>query len=223
MERETTNKLNRKDTYEKMLGGFSPDAIIVLSGGVTQKGDGTYRSTAYKDDGFGGKARVIAAAELAAAFPDSVIVTTSKVGDENHAQIMKAELERLSIPEDRILTEERSTNTRTELEEMARMTVDYNWGNVVVITNDWHMPRTKEFFERLGSLPRTDEETVTALQAMKDANIQVSFVEAEDILPIRSSKYQPLIDAAKSTEDHLERVAAEERGIRALREGTYGK
>ena len=68
----------------KDVFGVVPEVIFVLSGGIKEvkQSELKYRSTSYSDqDDFGvtgGRARVIAAAEIAAAFPEVNIVTTSR-------------------------------------------------------------------------------------------------------------------------------------------------
>lgn len=121
---------NKLEAYEKIVGG-KPDAIFILSGGIVQTDKGRSKSTAYPEHDYlgftgGGKARVVAAAELAQFFPDSKIIANSYVTTpddkvEPHARVYKEELLRLGVQEDRILIQENSFNTITEIIEMVKL------------------------------------------------------------------------------------------------------
>lgn len=235
MERERSPQPESKQEYYQELLG-SPDAIVVLSGGTVERPrtDGTERrsSTAYSDvDGsdaiVGGKGRVVAAAEVAPFFPEAAVVTTSDSNDgpESDARIMASELARHGVRPDRIMLEERSVNTLTELAEMVKLAVRQRWQEVRVLTSDYHIPRVEEMFRQLPSLISAgrDPEFTAAWSEFQSRNISVRCVSAEEILPHRSPHYQTLIARVRQSPEYQRRVELERRGLQQLRDGTYGR
>jgi DUF218 domain len=215
-----------------------PDAIFVLSAGIipieTPRGDAQYKTTAYSDvdhKGFlgGGKARIIAAAEASSFFPEAPLVTDSysaqKSGEEpTHAEVMAEELQHYGVPKERIIKEERSVDTITELVEMIKLAALHKWHNIAVVSNAYHIPRIQEMYRQLDTLASKDDTDFgAAMKEVAQNPIEISFVSAEDILPIRSEHYVKLIEEMENTSAFKNRVAAEEQGLKQLREGTYGK
>lgn len=103
----------------------------------------------------GGKARAIAAAELLKHFPDADIVTTShyplinqNMGDnappdrlpaENHADVYKNYEEKvLGVDENKIFTEDASTDTFEGIIDILHLALEKGLKNVVIITNKYH-------------------------------------------------------------------------------------
>ena len=70
---EKSEDKEKKTIYKELVGSQAPDAIFILSGGTVKRERGT-TTAAYTDlqgeyGVLGGKARIIAAAELAEKFP----------------------------------------------------------------------------------------------------------------------------------------------------------
>jgi uncharacterized SAM-binding protein YcdF (DUF218 family) len=204
-----------------------PEAIFVLSGNIVRKGNPgyPYASTAYADGDahglLGGKARVIAAAELARRLPRAAIVTTSRVdsrdapvegGRPTHARVMADELARLGVAPGRILLEEESTSTTTELIALIRMVAAHGWRDVAVVTSAYHVARARALFAALS--PSVDPAAAPS---------RVAFIAAEGILPLRSRHYRALIARMARTRAYERRVASERAGIAALARGAYGR
>ncbi|MDP2648508.1 MAG: YdcF family protein, partial [bacterium] len=133
---------------------MQPDAIIVLSGGSVPLDNGKagaegFRSSSYDDrDAFGtlgGYARVRAGAVLAKRFPEACVITTSKRGDEpvTHAAIQAQELQELGVPKERIILEERSENTESQLRESFSISAKRGWKHIAVVSNEYHIPRVR--------------------------------------------------------------------------------
>jgi hypothetical protein len=195
---------------------FPPDAIFVLSGGIVRTIHGGFRSTSYRDLDFhgfctAGKTRVIAAAQLGRVHQKAVLVTTSRVEPDfpSHASVMATELIRYGIPLGRILLEEQSVNTQTELIEMVKLATRNRWGHIAVLTNAYHLARVRAMIELFSGLCESKWPQTVVL------------VAAENVLRLRSPHYTRLIAAAESTEAFRGRIEAEKRGLRQLREGTY--
>lgn len=216
------------EKYSEMMGGI-PDVLFVLSGAITHKGNRNYEysSTSYADEDehgiLGGKARIIAAAELGKFFPEVTIVTTSRVEPDQptHASVMAKELIAMDIPESQIVLEERSNSTRTEIIEMVKLAQANGWRKIVVLSSDYHLPRIQEMFSNLKNLSNDEDETFNEKLAWCRGNVEIHFMAAEDILPIRNGHYASLVHKAGMTEQYRKRVASEQEGIEQMRNGQY--
>jgi len=225
------------EKYKEMLGGSR--AIFVMSMSAKEKNIGRekqHRPTAYSDidiRGFmgGGHAIVSATAEISQYFPEVKIVTT--VGDEGEdkptiARIYADKLERLGVPEERIELEEKSTNTLTELFELVKLSKRYDWEDVSIITNENHIKRVQAMLDYLEDLAKRigleDEEFFEAWDHFeKGKKLQVHLLPAEDILILKDSRYQEIIEEVRASALYKKRVEAEDKGIEQIKNGTYGK
>lgn len=206
--------------------GRMPESIFVLSGGIIRKDD-EYKSPSYSetdDHGLitGGKARSIAAAKISEIFPDINFVTTSRRLKEEptHASVVAAEMERFGAKQENIILEENSWDTYSEMIEMIKMAQREGWSRVAIVTNDYHVPRAKEFFIQLEKLSEQDKETMESISKFKQ-QVEVSFIPAEKILESTSGHYKNLISKVRESDNYKDRLAAEQRGIEALRSGDY--
>lgn len=236
MIRKEAPEINEKVILEGIIGG-QPQILYVESGGIKPtniprtnrpRTNKPYETTSYSDETasgtLGGKARVIAAAEIARVFPDIQIVTSSKddINSETHAKVMADELiNQYGVNKDRITLEENSVSTQTELIEMVKMAIKNNWQSVAVLTNDYHLARNLEMFVNLDKLadPK-DEEFKTAWEKFQ-ADVSCVFIGAETILPLRSPRYETLIEKVEETESYKRRLEFEAKGVQALEEKTY--
>lgn len=195
---------------------MTPDALIVLSAGSVaekdpQTGRTAYRSTTYEEgDAFGtlgSIARVRAAALLAKKYPQAFLVTTGKEGPDgmSHARIQASELEALSVSPERIVREESSVNTKTQIEESLRIARERGWRRVLFISNEYQTERVKTFVEHLDERPACE----------------VAYQGAESVL----SEYDPVFSAEfariRQSEPYERRLAAEARGVAAIKSGAY--
>src|SRR3989344_5384080 len=224
------------EKYQELIGDAR--AIFILSASEREINIGDtkkYRPDAYsnldnKGSIGGGHARVIATAELGKYFPDVKLVTTSapEKTDESLARIYAKELESLEIPVEQIILEEKSTDTLTELIEMIKIARNNAWESVAVLTSEQHIERASEMLNHLEelaiSLNKMDEEFSLAFEYFgKGKKLQVRFLKAEEILPMRDKRYEKIIEAMRNSEAYKKSVEAEKRGIKRIREGTYGK
>jgi len=220
-----------KEIYKKIIG-FEPEGIIVLSAGTLKDtdelGKAMYRSTKSDEgDCFGvlwGESRVIAAAELARYFPKALIVTTSVRGggEPTHAEIIRRELVKFSVDPSRIILEDRSENTFSQLGESLKIALDKKWKSVVIVTSEYHIPRVCAMYEHFDELdPKEDLKRV--VDRIKFSGAQVAFVAAESILPYRDKKFSNLIKQVKGTEKYQKRLKSEKQGVEMILSGTYGK
>ncbi len=234
-ESETNVESDKIELYKEIFCG-EPDAIFVLSGEITKKPGDTlrpYRSTSFAtSDSFGmlgGKARVVAAAEVGKYLPNVKIVTTSRSMDPErseeptHAQVMAIELKHYGIPQDQIMLEEESTTTLTEIVEMIKLSRRNDWKHVGIISNAYHLPRVQAIYEHIQDFTNDDEVLEEALQFFRQNNLTISYVPAEEILPHRSSHFVKLIHQAQQSEEYLRRIESERIGLQKVKEKTYVK
>lgn len=224
----------KRARYADILGGV-PDAIFILAGGMKVRaragGPPRLTSTGYSETEkaeqliCGGKARVIAAAEVARTVREVTLVPTSTDPDdpESNARLVARELQHYGVSPERLVLEERSRSTLTEMIELVRLTNARGWRKVVVLTNDFHIPRAREMFDRLETLCNPSDETLLAALAHVRANVAVRFVAAEEIMPYRSDHYRTVIEAVHRSLGYQKRLQAEQRGIEDLRAGRYGQ
>lgn len=222
------------DKTKEILGPIEPDAFFVLSGGIKLKsaegGDQGYKSLSYADSDTdyaglvtGGKARVFAAAKIAKYFPESIIVTTSRVEENapSHAQVMADELAFRGVPKERIVLEEKSRSTITELIEIVKMTISRNWHEVAIITSDYHLPRVREMLERLEDLSGdSDPDFTESWHEFRD-QVKVDFIAAEAILESTNEHYKRLLAKVRDSEAYKQRLEAEKKGLGDLQAGRY--
>lgn len=210
----------------------------------------------------GGKARTIAAAELHDYFPVPVI-TTSRYplkGDPDHQppdehwEVYQDYLKNVqNIPEAELLAEQESTTTITGILNLIFMAHEKGWKNVVILANDFHLPRTQKFYDYL-----TDKEKATTLcryilarvpaeyrermdytveGSAQDPKIvfasdrffdmarqsHMTVVSAEEILKHRRPSYEKVLREVEESFAYQERVVMEQRGVDQLDAGLYMK
>jgi hypothetical protein len=235
---ESQDKEKERREIERLCEG-EPEAISILSGGIAKRDRGgeniRYTSGAYKDPDVagllsGGKARVIAAAEITHFYPQATVITNSKVYENapSDARIMEQELERYGVPSTRILLQENSYSTFTELIELVKYVAENGWHHVAVVTNEFQIPRAQEFLRQIDTLRDpygASEDPVfrAAIPAYHALKPKIVFVPAEAVLPLRDEHYQGVIDRAKASPEWEERVKREVSGLQKLQAGTYWK
>lgn len=189
---------------------MDPDAIIPLSGGTIRGTDGVWRSTSYDDsDAFGilgGMARMQAGAILARRFPRALVVANARCMDDrqpSHAQIHAQELEELGVAQERIVLEESSTTTGSQVAETLTLAEERGWNEILFVSNEYHLPRVRAFWER------------------HQSPIAASFVSAESVLMEEDPAFAENYRAVQDTDAYRERIRAETGGIEALKNGSY--
>lgn len=199
----------------------TPNAIVVLAGGIKQDTSGRWESTdlTAKDStqgAPGGKLRVFAGAELAGQYPEAIVIASGGKGYDVLkdapkdrpflAEILRDELVGSGVPESRIVLETNSHTTYQQLQQLELLVQQQALHNVVVVSNRWHLPR------------------IETLLAMKFPALRarIELASAEEILleadPMR---WGAAIARAYSSAFMAERIAREERGIAQIKNGTY--
>ena len=189
---------------------MSPDAIVIFSAGVMPLEGGGWRTTTYNEsDTFGtmgGRDHVEAAALLAKQYPNAYLVTTCQRMDyvlPTLASTYAEELCALGVPNERIIKEEVSINTGTSVEQIMRIAQEKKWKQLLLLSSEFQLPRIQAFYE----------------QAKGD--IAVTFVSSESVLAKHDMASAARFEQVKQTPAYQMRLAAEARGIAAIKNGTY--
>lgn len=187
-----------------------PDAIIPLSGGTVQGSDGKWRSTTYEErDAFGtlgGYVRMQAGALLARQFPEAWVIANSRCMDgrePSHAKVHMQELQTLGVEVARIILEEQSTTTGSEIAEALTLAKEREWKQVYFVSNEYHLPRIRAFY------------------ATHINPVSASFISAEAVISKIDSAFIGTFAQVKESNAYQERLLAEQRGIAAIDAGTY--
>ena len=187
-----------------------PDAIVPLSAGTVQHADGTWHSTTYDDrDAFGtlgGYVKMEAGALLAKRYPRAFVVANTKCMDDrqpSHAVVHARELQELGVPKERIVLEEQSVSTGSEVSEALKLAQVRGWKRICIVSNEYHLPRVEAFYRQLRS------------------PVAVDFVSAEAVVVAERPAFAAEFEAIKQRPAYAERLAAEARGIAAIQAGTY--
>ncbi len=133
--------------------------------------------------------RTYHAAKAAALFPDAkvIIALPSKILDTTSSiQLMAKELEMRGVGADRILYEDKGTNTRSQAINIKALYFENNTkASLLIVTSPYHILRAVSVFEKLGF------ETVGGYPAYEKANNKKSAFSPERV---GGNKYIPNID-----------------------------
>ena len=245
-------------SYEDETGNFSEQATSDRAKYNLRKTD---RGNLLVGAG-GGKARVLAVRNLSEVFQGAGIVTDSRFSvnksdhpdfPEIHSKVYKNFLEKAGIPSDKIEEEKESTTTFEGLINFLLIAVNENKNHLVVVTNDYHIPRTRKILEFLmdkekaqklkyifARMPKEYQDKLGAeIKQHDDGEVDLSFVDdsffeklkgvsvnvapAEDILSYDNTHYDNLFGKVKKTSAYKKRVKAEQEGVHQLEDGVYGK
>lgn len=189
---------------------MKPDAIVIFSAGVMPLELGGWRTTTYDEsDAFGtlgGRDRVEAATLLAKQYPHAYLVTTSHNLDRatpSLAQVYADELCALGVAPERIVQEERSSTTGSVVATTSQLAREKGWKQLLLLSSEFHLARIKAFYEQTKS------------------DINVTIVSSESVLIPNDPVFAVQFEKVKKTPAYQNRLAAEARGIAAIKSGTY--
>lgn len=126
------------------------DAIVVLGGGIQPiRGDMIYPDLSSSTD------RIWHAARLYHAGKAPLIIASSgnvwgPRKNQSKADAMGMLLEALGVPDDAILIEGSSRNTRQNAVFTEKLAADRGIGRVLLVTSGWHLRRAEATFRRVG-------------------------------------------------------------------------
>lgn len=227
------NKQKEKIGRIREIIGDAPDVIVVVSGASKyneQKGRYDNGSFGDVDDSgliTGGKDRVIAGAEVHAAYPDSMLVTTSRTSDPNRptlAAVLTAQLVRMGVPQEQIIEKDESYRTVDGVKDVMLLVQEKGWKRVVYITSGYHVPRIQEFLKHITEFSSDESEKARLseiVDALEKGDLHIQVIGSDEILPLRSGHYEEYMKTVKELPGYKERVKSEEQGVQDIREGKY--
>lgn len=129
-------------------------------------------------------------------------------GAPSVASVMKRALIERGVHEADIECEEHSKNTWQQLAFLARTLKRKRLGQVIIISNEWHLPRVNAFIS-------------DAPDPFRKALAGVSVRSAEDILLECGGKWRKVVEEARRSPGLEEREKLEAQGVAAIEAGTY--
>lgn len=204
-------KPNILETKEKVLPKY--DAILIHGGNIrrTNKGFSSTNFHEGPEKSIGAHSRSRAASELFKKGEANLfIVSTGKTHPDSdaptEAQVMKDELMRFGVPEDKIIKEEVSLTTLTNLEEVIKIIKQLGLKNIGILSSSWHLARIKAMYDSF---------------KLKDDDIKTTFLSSEKILLDKSKRFLPLIERVYNRQSMKERILKEQQGMKDFKEGKY--
>lgn len=199
-------------------------AICVLSAGIKKNKKGEWASTDFieDDDKFGapgGKLRVAAASYLHKDNSNISIIASGGRGrdirnDESSrpdlADILTRELKDFGVPESCIIKENKSNKTIEQLKELKLIMSDKNLDELIVITNDYHLPRIKAILEHDNELRKLPNDCRIVLRSAEEICLQYN-----------REKWHNIIKEAYESEEMKRRMEMEAKGVEQIKNGTY--
>ena len=196
-------------------------AIAILAAGAVKDQQGNWQSTdldfAARWGSPGGRLRVLAAYYLYQQDPNYSVIASGGKGWEIKdkdlpplSEIIEKELIELGVSADKIIKEENSSKTFSQLMELKKVIAENKFDSVMILSSLYHLPRIE-------AMVKTDQ----YLKEMFDNN-NLELVAAEDILMQHDPQFwQPVIEEAYQSEEMEEIMKQEGQGIRQIKEGTY--
>lgn len=232
----------KRVAIENLVEG-EPDALFLLSGISevvdTKTQEKKYKPGSYADvdwNGYmtGGKGRALAVAELAKYFPEATVAANSNTFNVHDSQaptdadVMAEYLEKKGVETERIIKQDQSTTTFTELIELIKYISEHQWKHVAVVAGETQKPRAMEMFRQISTLQDPagawkDPVFRKALEVFKQLQPKITFVAAESVLPIRDKRYANIIAQARETETWKTREALDKKAVDDLVGGRYWK
>lgn len=194
-------------------------AIVILGGGIKKIKD-KWRTTSFQEgDEFGAlgdRLRVIAGSYL---YNDDRELTIIALGGKGQlkkfpdappvSSVIKEELIERGIPENVIIEEDKSGSTYEQLQELKSIIHDKNFESVIIISNEYHLPRIQAIIKQ-------DVELKKMLNTL-----QIEVKSAEKSLIEHEPGWEKVIKSIYGGEAMQERIALEQKGVRDIKEGKY--
>ncbi len=199
-----------------------------------------------------GKARVVAAAELSDWFPNAEVVTESTslnnlTGIPDSA-VMAEEIEFLSDAEN-VSELPRSLDTFSELLQAVIYAHRKGLYRSVIVTVAFQLPRAAAMLRSLQTLDESAQRQIEQMLAYEEKkyvdrlndinyfrelyqeikkygdleNFKFKLIPAEEILPLRDSRYAQIVEKARNMPFYQEKLKQDTEGARQWIEGTYGQ
>ena len=187
--------------------------IVILGGGLKKNPDGSWGLEARA----GNHLRVHAGALLWFRNMDWKIIASGgngQIGAEDGPPISSLIKEQLTssweVPPGFVSEENQSRTTFEQLQIFSRMRERGEIGEIVIISNDWHLPRIAAMIKHVPEL--------------ENLSMDVELISAEAILDVENDPvwWSPRIEEIRNSDDYKELVAKEQWGVEQIKNGTYG-
>lgn len=228
------------ETLRNLVEG-TPDAFFILAGAMKyDDAKGEYITASFDtcDENSvlaigiplpsGGRDRVLAASEMHGVFPDAYLVGMSKTRDESkptYASIMQKELLEKGVDRRRILLQDASVDTVTELKEAARLAIERGWNNIALVVSKWQVPRAEALLNHIEDFADGGEEILFAsfTNAMRNGSLRVQLLDTTTVLSTVNDTYKHFFEETLARDPGMQaRLRAEIDSLRQIAGGTYG-
>lgn len=201
----------------------SRDVIFIL-GGSLKKDENGWRTTFFNEgDNFGGlgdRLRVVAASYIHKKNPDTLFVVVGGKGRLSTikdapavSEVILKELIDLGVSAKKIIQESQSENTFAGLVAIQRMIQEGNYQRVLLLSNEFHLPRIQTMIECVNQL-----HFLFRLLSFGMLN----FLSAEKICVDNDKiEWEPIIRKAYESESMRKRLSNEARGVEDIKKGRY--
>jgi len=199
------------------------EIVVILAAGAKKDASGRWVSTDLLEDerwgSPGGRMRVLAASVLYQKDPSRVIIASGGRGwdikqDEsqrpNLAGIIKHELMESGVPEEKIIEETASNTTFEQLFELKKIIQHGQYKSVLIISNEWHLPRIKAMLNYKDDLKELKKIT------------EVKLISAEKVLMKHNkNQWQKIIRVSYDSKAMKQRIILEKQGIKLIKNNSY--
>jgi hypothetical protein len=124
--------------------------------------------------------------------------------------VIKKELVELGVKSENIIEEDKSGSTVEQLKELVNIIQKYEPKEILVLSNEWHLPRTQAMINFHPAL----------LLLKKKSNFKL--LSAEDVLlKYDKIKWNDIIEKNRKSPEVLRNIEMEQNGVKQIKNGTY--
>lgn len=136
------------------------------------------------------------------------------------ASVIKKELVKRGVKEERIIEETNSFSKITQITEMIKLSVANGWERIAMMTNEYHLTRIQTIFEQIGTIVE-DSEFQEILAMFNRQGSRVAFICTEPIMRIANPLYAVYLSRVEETPQFQHTLATEAKGLEDLKAGRY--
>src|SRR3989344_7674367 len=188
-------------------------AIVILAGGFRKNRKGRWQSDGFSGPVSGSNLRVLAGSYLFKKDPRRIIIASGGRGylrkykdAPGCSDIMRKELKALGIPGHKIIEEKKSNNTYQQLEELNQLLKKLKINNVIIVSNQYHLPRVKAMLKYLFEFKLADK---------------IRFIQAEKVVIEYHLGLKYKIEKLYQSEKVKKMIQKEKEGIKQIKNGRY--
>lgn len=195
-------------------------ATFILGGNIYKTAKGRWQTSSFSEGDehgvLGDRLRVIAGEYLFKDDQHQDIVVLGGHGQLEGiegapfvSEVMRDELVERGIAADHIVTETESGNTYQQLQHLKRLCAERGYTDMILVTNEYHMPRVQALIGRDADLEQMLERGALTVES------------AEKILIEHEPKWERTIREAYESDAMRHRIAQESAGVEQIKKGTY--